>query len=193
MHQLSGSLILGYHGCDESVAERLLKGEPFNPSANEWDWLGKGIYFWESNPRRGLSFAKQLKRANRGDGVKNPAVVGAVINPGLCLDLTTEAGIIQVKSAYAELAAAFEAADRPLPTNSADLLKRNLDCAVINLLHDIRASREYPPIDSVRGVFVEGSQAYPGAGVYDRTHIQLAICNPECIKGVFRVPSHELD
>jgi hypothetical protein len=49
---LTTSFILGYHGCDADVATRLIEGEPFKASENDYDWLGPGIYFWESNPQR---------------------------------------------------------------------------------------------------------------------------------------------
>lgn len=39
--------VIAYHGCDVETAERLLSGEPFKPSQNDYDWLGEGIYFWE--------------------------------------------------------------------------------------------------------------------------------------------------
>ncbi len=48
-------LVIGYHGCDRTVAEDvLLRGGTLKPSANPYDWLGKGIYFWEHGPDRGL-------------------------------------------------------------------------------------------------------------------------------------------
>src|SRR5271155_2352654 len=62
LHRLS-SFILGYHGCDRKVGERLLEGAAFKPSDNDYDWLGPGIYFWEANPRRALEFATET--ANR--------------------------------------------------------------------------------------------------------------------------------
>lgn len=39
--------------------------------------------------------------------------------------------------------------------------------------------------DSVRGVFPEGGEVYPGSGFVDKTHIQICIVNPNCIKGYF--------
>lgn len=91
MHRLSGGLILGFHGCDEATAERVLSGKPFLKSRNDYDWLGEGVYFWESNPQRGLEFAREkFKREKRAERAH---VVGAVIDLGLCLDLTTSAGI----------------------------------------------------------------------------------------------------
>lgn len=39
--------------------------------------------------------------------------------------------------------------------------------------------------DSVRGVFFEGTELYPGAGFREKDHIQICIRNPNCIKGYF--------
>ena len=38
------SFILGYHGCDAAVAEKIFAGqEPLKHSKNDDDWLGDGI------------------------------------------------------------------------------------------------------------------------------------------------------
>ena len=47
-------------------------------------------------------------------------------------------------------------------------------------------------IDTVKGVFIEGGAVYEGSRFYEKTHIQIAVCNPYCIKGVFRVPDAQL-
>lgn len=192
MHALSSSFVLGYHGCDRDVAENLLAGDEFLASQNEYDWLGPGIYFWEVNPKRGLDWANELKAAKRG-GVKSPACVGAVIELGLCLDLTTLAGIDLVRKAHSSLAEIHESAQAEMPVNSKDLLRRNLDCAVIRTVHGVRKDAGDPPLDSVRGIFVEGKPLYENAGFYEKTHIQICVCNPERIKAVFRVPQRFLD
>lgn len=186
MHRLSGGLVLGFHGCAKSTARQLLAGKPFRPSRNDYDWLGEGIYFWESNPRRGLEFVREkMKR----EGHKGPVqVVGAVLDLGLCLDLTTSAGIDQTRSAFDQLRKSFHVARTPLPRNKEYL--KPLDCAVINYLHQLRASRGLEAVQTVRGVFIEGGPAYEGAGIAAKTHIQLAVRDPTCIKGVFRVADH---
>ncbi|MGA7236293.1 MAG: hypothetical protein WBY44_11470 [Bryobacteraceae bacterium] len=46
-----------------------------------------------------------------------------------------------------------------------------------------------PSVDTFRGVFIEGEPLYPGAGFYAKTHVQIVVRNPNCIKGVFRVPA----
>jgi len=39
---------------------RLLKGtDELRPSNNPWDCLGPGIYFWEQNPYRALTYAEE--------------------------------------------------------------------------------------------------------------------------------------
>lgn len=117
MHQLAASFILGYHGCDKAVGERILEGEPFKQSNNDYDWLGPGIYFWEANPLRGLDFAREAKK-RRSSNIKKPFVIGAVISLGLCLDLTTTAGIEQVRAAHKSLVEFAAAAGRKLPENA---------------------------------------------------------------------------
>lgn len=192
MHRLSSSFALGYHGCDKSVLAKVLSGIEFQPSDNDYDWLGPGIYFWEANPIRGLEYAKELMGLTRGPNIVNPAVVGAVIDLGLCLDLTTSAGVQHVRSAYGHLVEITMKAGSVLPKNNPNLLTRNLDCAVIRLLHDIRQDANETPVDTVRGVFLEGTPIYDDSGFYAKTHIQICVRNSACIKGIFRVPDHQM-
>lgn len=189
MQRLAASFILGYHGCDRAVGEALLQGQPFRESSNPWDWLGGGVYFWEANPQRGLDFARKAM-VRKGSRITDPAVVGAVIDLGACLDLTTAVGIQMVRDAYASLTALMGATLAPLPVNESQL-KRHLDRAVVDHLHAIYRMTG-GVIDTVRGVFTEGEPVYPGAGFDAETHIQVAVRNPACIKGVFRVPPEHL-
>ena len=194
MHRLSSAFVLGYHGCDKAVAEALLSGEEFKTSRNDYDWLGSGIYFWEANPVRGLEFANELMNSSWGADVTVPAVVGAVIDLGLCLDLMTSAGVRLVEEAHKAYISTCEMAEVELPKNSTDKdsLRRPLDCAVFEQLHDIRKEAGDLSIDTVRGVFVEGNPVYEGAGFNKKTHIQICVRNPSNIKGVFRVSGDQL-
>jgi hypothetical protein len=71
--------VIAHHGCEAEVAERVLAGEPFKQSENEFDWLGHGVYFWEYGLDRALRWAEQR--------YKTPAAVGAIIQLGNCFDL----------------------------------------------------------------------------------------------------------
>jgi hypothetical protein len=168
----------------------LLQGEAFQPSNNAYDWLGPGVYFWESNPQRGLEFAQESAR-RKAAAQDDSFVVGAVIEPGLCCDLTTTTGIEWVRQAYDGLSQYLAASGDKLPTNSSDGFRRNLDCAVLRWLHKVIEDRAMQPIDTLRGIFIEGAPLYPGAGFYAKTHVQIVVRNPNCIKGVFRVPVNQ--
>lgn len=190
MHRLSTSFVLAYHGCDSLVAEALLGGTSFRKSENDYDWLGPGIYFWEANPQRGLDFAIEAS-GRRNSAIRTPAVVGAVIDLGLCLDMTTLAAIERVTIAYESLRQSADMVGAALPANSDDLLLRRLDCAVIQRLHAL-LDLEKIRLDSVRGVFIEDDPVYETSGFHKKTHVQIAVCNPACIKGVFRVADEAL-
>jgi len=191
VHHLASSFVLGYHGCDQDVAEKLIDGAAFKASNNDYDWLGPGIYFWESNPLRGLNWAVETSK-RLSSNIKIPAVVGAVIDLGRCLDFTTLAGIELAEIAYKSLVDVAKTAGLSLPKNGKDRLRRNLDCAVVRRLHTVLQEMGEVPVDSVRRVFTEGDPIYPDAGFDRETHIQIAVCNPDCIKGVFRVPPDQL-
>lgn len=168
---------------------------PFSASENDYDWLGSGIYFWEANPLRGLEFARELQRRPRsGSKITEPYVVGAAIDYGFCLDLLSSAGVEAVAAAYENYRQVSEAAGTQMPENSVgeDLLKRNLDCAVINHLHGLRAAGTLDPFDTVKGAFREGKPLYENSGFYRKTHVQICVRNPICIKGVFRVRPEDL-
>ncbi len=68
---------------------------------------------------------------------------------------------------------------------------RYLDCAVIRRLHKIIKESDSPSIDTVRGIFQEGKPAYPGSAFLEKTHMQIAVTNLDCIKAVFRVTDNK--
>jgi hypothetical protein len=196
VHELSSSFILAYHGCDRSVAERLLNNKTFRLSENDYDWLGSGVYFWEANPARALAWARHLRKVGKSGParIRQPYAIGAVINLGYCLDLISTNGIEFVKEAYLDFKHYMEQSGSPMPTNRGgdDLLQRYLDCAVINHIHSVIKRDKGKAFDTVRGVFLEGKRIYNTSGFYEKTHIQICVRNLSNIKGVFRVPVNQL-
>jgi hypothetical protein len=190
MYSAKAGLLIGFHGCDKSVRDKIVNGKvSLNPSENLYDWLGNGIYFWENNQQRAFEFANELKKSTRGN-IKKPAVLGAVIDMGYCLDLLDTEYLKLVSESHSNLDDSFESIGLSMPVNktvgdSRDLLLRNLDRAVIENLHQQRTLKNLTPFDSVRGVFIEGKPLYNGAGFHEKNHIQICIRNPNCIKGFF--------
>jgi hypothetical protein len=184
-------IVVGYHGCTEALAKRLLLGRmtirEWRPSINDWDWLGHGIYFWEHAPQRALRWAQERYATRR----QRPAVLGAYIQLGRCFDLLDEAITALLAETHTGLVQTFTTEGRRLPANRGRAGRlRDLDCFVINTCIDDLRERgtEY---DTVRGAFLEGEPVYPTAGFSRESHIQIAVRNPACILGVFR-PSIEV-
>ena len=187
MYSSQPSFILGFHGCDQGLAEKIIKGqEHLEQSTNDYDWLGHGIYFWENDPERALLFAEEAASRNN-NAVQSPAVIGAVIDLGYCLNLIESENLTLLKNGYELLVAASASQNDPLPTNSDNLFLRHLDCAVIETVHQSREEEDEKSFDSVRAVFWEGKDLYPNAGFKEKNHIQACIRNPNCIKGFFMV------
>lgn len=74
----------------------------------------------------------------------------------------------------------------PVAGGNGDKLMRRLDNAVIERLHSIIAERKLDQFDTVRGMFREGAPVYPGAGFWQKTHVQIAVRNTNSIIGYFR-------
>jgi hypothetical protein len=172
----------GYHGCDIEVAKHVVlhPKEGLRPSKNNYDWLGNGQYFWED------SFERAWEWAQSNPNIKNPCVVGALIDLGECLNLTEAKGLEFVRQAHAHLARIFAETKRDMPRNKGkDLGARHLDCAVFEMLHDTRQDEGLPAFDTVRAFFIEGQPLYEGAGIRGLDHIQICVRNPKVIRGYF--------
>jgi hypothetical protein len=193
LSRLAASFVLGYHGCDAEVAQKLVNREDeLRPSDKKYDWLGPGAYFWESDPLRAFEWAEEASERGK---IETPAVIGAIIDLGNCLDLLSRENIELVRQAHRLFLQEQERSGLPIPENRSlkgepDRILRFLDRAVIQFLHEIFNGAGEAAFDSVRGLFPEGEELYPGAGFRDRTHIQIAVCNPKLILGLFYPPDY---
>lgn len=184
--------VLGFHGCDASFAEQVVLGQKMlKKSDHDYDWLGHGIYFWENNLARAKQWAEENSKRPHSI-IKAPGVLGAYLDLGYCLDLIDSESLQKLKFSYDALVSTCVLSGLALPKNvdpvrvkSKDRILRKLDCAVIESLHELNRMAGLPDYDSVRGVFWEGDELYPGAGFQEKNHIQIAIINPNCIKGFF--------
>jgi hypothetical protein len=188
-YEYQPSFLLGFHGCDADVGEKILRSEGTHlaPSKKDYDWLGHGIYFWEGNPARAMEWAQQRHLEGM---IKQPFVLGAIVDLKHCLDLFDSFGLAAVKGAHKELIETLQLTAQPIPKNvghTPDKAGRKLDCAVINFLHESHKNRGlYAEYDSVRGPFLEGDTLFPTSGFRSQNHIQLCVRNTACIKGYFR-------
>ncbi|HEY4063541.1 MAG TPA: hypothetical protein VGM30_16655 [Puia sp.] len=208
MYDVKPNLIIGFHGCERSVRDQLLMNpNDYKISQKPFDWLGHGLYFWENNYEGALEWATDKKQ--RG-GIKEPAVIGAVLFLGHCCDFLDKRYIKLLASYFDNMKSKYELLGKILPQNKdvrqdthKDKILRHLDCAAIEFMHSETQDQykkdladqgysEYKIFDSTRGVFTEGGPAFEGAGLFEKSHIQICIRNPNCIQGFF-MPRDEID
>lgn len=166
--------VIGYHACRKEVADGLLDGDTFRPSRNDWDWLGRGVYFWEFGHQRAYDWALQWPRLQG----KQFAVIGAILQLGNCLDLLDT----DHTSRLSKFAKAYLGSGRVLPPNTG--AKRLGDCFLINSFCE--ELEEQAPIDTVRGLFQEGAPITEGSEILLQNHIQIVARRPSAIIGLFR-------
>jgi hypothetical protein len=179
-------IIVGYHGCrdDRSIefGRRLLTGDEaiadWQQSANDNDWLGSGIYFWEHDLDRAREWSADKK-----------TVIGALIQLGRCFDLLNFKFTTMLGDAFIDLSKLYAEQGKTLPRNTGRELKnRKLDCLVIQHLMQgaDKMSPEPPVFQTVRCAFEEGDPCFAGAMLRQQTHTQICVRDIRCILGIFR-------
>jgi hypothetical protein len=201
MYDSRSNLIIGFHGCDVAVKQKLINSSSsIQISQKPYDWLGHGMYFWENNYDRALEWAENKKKRSE---IETPAVVGAVLQLGYCCDLLDSRYVQVLKDYHALMVADYKLVGQELPENKdirndvyKDKILRVLDCSVIEYMHskihekyqneiNLNGFSDLKIFESTRCVFTEGGPVYEGAGIFEKSHIQICIRNPDCIKGFF--------
>ncbi len=168
--------VTGYHGCTRSVADAILAEGAFRLSENTYDWLGRGVYFWEYAPYRALEWAR-LVALERGDV---PAVLGVTIRLRNCLNLLDVNHHRDLVATHQWLVDRY--GEENLPRNTARG-GHYLDRLVIDTFCD-KAQQENVRVQTVRGSFAEGEPIYPGSKILSRAHTQIAVRDPHCIERI---------
>ena len=129
--------------------------------------------------------------------------MGVIYQLEHCLDFSDSEYTELISTYYNLMKDDLNAVGKEIPQNKDlpkdehhDLILRELDCAVIEYLHQKIAEQiksdieskgfsEYKYFDTVRGLFTEDGPAFEGAGIQSKNHIQICIRNFNCIKGFF--------
>lgn len=207
MYDVRHNFIIGFHGCEESTRDKLIsRPNDLVYSKKPFDWLGHGMYFWENNYTRAQIWADEKKVVGK---IKKPSVLGAVIHLGYCCDFLDSKYIRLIQHHFTSFKDLNDILGDELPKNrdvkndpNGDMLLRELDCAVIEYMHQsiletwIKEINDFGSsstrnFDTTRGVFTEGGPAFEGAGIFEKSHIQVCVRNPNCIKGFF-IPREEI-
>ncbi|WP_160713708.1 hypothetical protein [Chitinophaga solisilvae] len=196
------NLVVGYHGCDlQTFQALLLNPDNVRLSRKPYNWLGNGVYFWENDPKRALMWAQEKQKRGL---IKEPCVIGAVLNLQHCLDLM-DSRFITMFATYCKMFASENInAKIPIAQNKNpegmpgnDKVLRKFDYSLIEYMHKMLDIQQKAQIahytfsnirtfDSARAAFMEGEPVIKGSSFYDKTHVQICIRNTECIKGFFK-------
>ena len=169
--------IHGYHGTSISAVEGI-KASGFLPSTRTWDWLGDGAYFFQDAPMRAWEWAKQQHPSE-------PAVLCASIRLDGCIDLLDIPWVMVMAGVYGNYRARRAAAGQPLPHQDSSTGNRQLDRRVFNYAANI-LEQQGERVAAIRGVFQEGAPIFPNSGLYDRSHVQIAIRDRSLIEEIWR-------
>lgn len=183
--------VVGYHGCDASTVRKVLMGDDdLKPSSRHYDWLGHGVYFWEHGPARAMQFAGE-EAGRDPHKIKEPAVIGAYIYLGNCFDLLDVRYTAVLGAVYSKFIEDLKSRGEAIPENAkprkdGTKLFHSLDRAVLEFAIPLAEEEDGRKFDTVRGAFWEGEKAFFGSEIYERSHIQIAVRNPECVLGYFK-------
>jgi hypothetical protein len=168
--------VYGYHGTSMERAVAIVEAG-FKPSNNEYDWLGRGIYFWQDAPKR----AWQWAQSNHPD---NPAVVKSRLRlDRSCLDLLDIGYSPLLKTMYNGFITSYAQQNLTLPQQNPDRSKAHrLDCLFFNYVVSTFNNISDKRISSIRSAFVEGDRIFPTSAIYDLTHVQIAILDSNLIE-----------
>lgn len=182
--------VVGYHGTKQSTALKIVQGVgDFEPSKNDDDWLGNGIYFWEYAPQQAWLWARRRKRARGWD--EEIAVVASMIRLGFCFDLLDPENVKDLGRIYQEYTKALEEAGILPPTNV--MSRKRLNCGIFEFAYASFEDRD-SPVDTCRAVFVPTTRVdriWRGSGIHPHAHIQVCVRNPACILGTWLVKPDE--
>lgn len=140
MYDTRPNLTIGFHGCDRATRDLLLTNpDQIQKSEKPHDWLGHGMYFWEYNEVRAMEWAESKALRKK---IKDPAVIGAVLDVGACCDLLDNKYIDLISTYHTLMKASYASLGKTMPVNQdakgdrhEDKLIRELDCAVIEYMN----------------------------------------------------------
>ena len=173
---------IGFHGTSVERAGRILAGG-FQPSRNDYDWLGDGAYFFQDSPSRAWQWARDRFGAHA-------AVLGAEIDLTDCLDLLAVRWRRILAVAHEGYVRQLVISGTTPPRQTAGA--HRLDRVVINYAADLLAE-DGVMVRSVRAAFEEGPPIYDGSALRTHSHVQIAVRDMAAIHRIWLLSGGDWD
>ena len=198
--------VRGYHGTSLAMAQAIVAQQTITISSNDYDWLGRGAYFFQDAPLQAWKWAVHGSASSAAAG-DTPAVISANLKIDThCFDLLDLRNWRHVLRAHARYGSSFTASAAAVPTQRPPVVRgpngtrfhvasptpptsarsgnNFVDCAVIRLA--VRAvGQTKGRVQSVRGSFVQGQQLYDQSYFFDHSHVQIAVLDPDTVATSF--------
>lgn len=181
------NIIRGYHGTTLESANQIL-AQGFEQSESPWDWLGRGIYFWQDAPWRAYRWGLEWSRRRGRQG--QIVVVQANIEMVNCLDLLDIFWDEPVKEASRQFLERLQSSGADEQLHNKPGGRNFLDCAFFNSLADKLGDDGFN-VKSIRAAVTEGTPLFQGSPIHDRSHVQVAVRDPTAIGFVRITPLEE--
>ncbi|HEU0013294.1 MAG TPA: hypothetical protein VFQ45_06395 [Longimicrobium sp.] len=164
-------IVLAYHGTEATAAVSILSHN-FQPSRNDYDWLGDGAYFFQDAPARAWEWARRRFGADA-------AVIGAEIDLTDCLDLLDIRWHDLHRQCYLRWTASRERKGLapPRQTKGAHRLDREVINFAVSWIEEVDQVR----LRSVRAAFAEGEPLFPESALLSHSHVQICVRDPSSI------------
>lgn len=180
-------IVRGYHGTTLRAANSILDNG-FDFSTNKYDWLGKGIYFWQDAPQRAWNWAVEYTQNKHPDDA--PVVLCSELDLNNCMDfLDSNPGndwYFALNNTYKLLKERIsqmteeEYKQFPPPIQKGKLHGWDRCCIDFLIKEILEPQEEY--ISSVRAAFSDGKAIFENSGLYDLAHVQIAIRDLKMVK-----------
>lgn len=186
-------IVRGYHGTTKDIAEELAsQTTPFRVSNDDGDWLGRGAYFFQDGPQRALAWARRHKSS------ADAAVLVAEIDITNRIDFFDIDAWVQMRALLPDFEAyesisGEEATQGGLKVQGGSARMRvssgdasvgirgnRRDRAFINWCAELLEGAG-ARVDAVRAPFLFGEAVYPSSFLFDESHVQIAVRNPDKI------------
>lgn len=191
--------ILLYHATTRQRWARIQQ-DGFKMSEAPTDWLGKGVYFWQSAPRRAWAWKRCLQYGKRNRASREDAIVleyKVEVDPNSWIDLFDMRWSLTLGGIGAMIPSMWLATgvlEDGSPIDGVRIKKlcslnqrinapvpRYLDCAAIEHLCRTLEVSQRKPVFAVRSVFQHLERIYPYSAFRVGDHVQVAIRRPELI------------
>jgi hypothetical protein len=160
------SIVRAYHAGDaDAIKSLILRGSGLPESSARNNWLGRGLYFWDSDPRR----AERWQAMHGKGGILECDIEKELLIDMLCDD--------QRSRHFFQLAQAVSLPERPTNDRSSEYFARDGE-----LVNRVRPALQEMGCCGIRMAFCLGKPVVEEGNLFPDQHIQICLWDSSVIR-----------